>query len=268
MRSTDPGQLARFAVVLLATCSAGTAPAAAGDFYIGASAAADSLDVLYEKIVDNSNPQNLSLNKGQQLRDEASAAKLGYNYGFLAGYKLPLSVTGIYLALEGDMLRHGGIAAGRLAGTGTSETRNQLGEVWAEDWTFQKERSYGLTGRLGAGIPFVGTWFGPSVYGLVGVRRLQAGFRSEYTGCADETPCTEPSQFESGSDSFDENFNGWTYGGGIEQKVGLISIRGEVRVTDYSNTGRVIPFDDLFISVPLDLQPKSVSFGLTVLLYF
>jgi len=255
-------------VALLLVCVAGTTPASGGDFYVGAAAAADRLNVLYEKIVDNSNPQNFSLNKGQQLRDEASAAKLAYSYGFLAGYKLPLSVTGVYLALEGDMMRHGGIAAGRLAGTGTSADRSQLGEVWPEDWTFEKNRSYGLTGRLGAGIPLLGTWFGPSIYGLVGMRRLKAGFRSEYTGCVTEAPCTEASQFVSGSDSFDENFGGWTYGGGIEQKVGLISVRGEVRVTDYSNAGRVIPFDDLFVSVPLDLQPRSVSFGLAVLLYF
>lgn len=261
-------QLVRFLAALLLVYVAGTAPAAGGDFYVGAAAAADRLNVLYEKVVDNSNPQNFSLNQGQRLRDEASATKLAYSYGFLAGYKLPLSVTGIYLGLEGDMMRHGGIAAGRLAGTGTSADRDQLGEVWPEDWTFEKDRSYGLTGRLGAGLPLIGTWFGPSIYGLVGVRRLKAGFRSEYSGCVTETPCTEASQFVSGSDSFDENFSGWTFGGGIEQKVGLIAVRGEVRVTDYSDAGRVIPFEDLFVSVPLELQPRSVSLGLTVLVYF
>jgi len=268
MRSMGPGQLLRIAVALLSAYLAGTIPAAGGDFYIGASASADRLNVLYEKVVDNSNPLNTSLNQGRRLRDEASAAKLGYSYGFLAGYKVPLSISGIYVALEAEMLRHGGIAAGRLAGTGTSETRNQLGEVWAEDWTFQKNRTYGLTGRLGVGIPLIGTWFGPSVYGLVGMRRLSGGFESEYTGCPTATPCTEPDQFESGSDTFSESFNGLTIGGGIEQKLGPFSFRGEVRFTDYSKGGRVIPFDDLFVSVPLDVTPESVSIGAMLVWYF
>lgn len=261
-------QLVRFLVVPLLACVAGTTPATGGDFYIGASAAAERLDVLYEKIVDNSDPMNFSLNKGQRLQDEASANKLAYSYGFLAGYKLPLSITGIYLALEGDMLRHGGVAGARLAGTGTSTGRNQLGEVWPEDWTFEKDTSYGLTARLGAGIPLIGTWFGPSVYGLVGVRRMKAGFRSEYTGCVTATPCTDDSQYLSGADTFNENFSGWSVGGGLEQKVGLISIRGEVRITDYSKTGRVISFDDIFVTVPLDLQPSAISLGLSAILYF
>ena len=268
MCSMGPGQLVRLVVALLAAYAAGTTPAAGGDFYIGASASANRLDVLYEKVVDNTNPQNASLNQGQRVRDAAEAAKLGYSYGFLAGYKAPLSISGIYVALEADMLRHSGIADGRLAGTGTSETRNQLGEVWAEDWTFQRDRSFGLTARLGFGIPLVGTWFGPSVYGLVGMRRLSADFGSTYTGCFDPTPCTEPDQFGSGSDTFSESFSGLAIGGGIEQKVGAFSLRGEVRFTDYSKGGRVIPFDDVFVSVPLDLTPDSVSVGAMLVWYF
>lgn len=268
MRWMGLGQLVRYVVALLTVYIAGLTPAAGGDFYIGASASANRLNVLYEKVVDNSNPQNVSLNQGLRVRDDASAAKLGYSYGFLAGYKVPLSISGIYVALEADMLRHSGIAVGRLAGTGTTETRNQLGEVWAEDWTFQRERSFGLTGRLGVGIPLIGTWFGPSVYGLVGMRRLSGGFETEYTGCFTAEACTEPDQFGSGSDSFSERFNGLAIGGGIEQKVGAFSFRGEVRFTDYSKGSRVIPFDDVFVSVPLDLTPKAVSVGAMLIWYF
>ena len=268
MQATRYGYVPRYLVVLLLGCAVGTGTARGGDLYVGASASADRLNVLYEKVVDNTNPSNFSLNQGQRLRDEASATKLAYNYGFLAGYKVPLSVTGLYVALEGEMLRHGGVAVGRLTGQGSSSGRNQLGEVWPEDWTLENERSYGLTARLGAGIPFFGTWFGPSAYGLVGVRRLKAGFRSDYTGCVTETACTDPNQFVSGSDSFSETFSGWTVGGGVEKKVGSLAIRGEVRVTDYSKAGRVIPFDDLFVSVPLDLEPDSISFGVTLLWYF
>ena len=50
--------------------------------------------------------------------------------------------------------------------------------------------------------------------------------------------------------------------------MGSLAIRGEVRVTDYSEAGRVIPFDDLFVSVPLELEPDSISFGVTLVWYF
>ena len=261
-------RLVRFLAVLLFVCLAWATPAAGGDFYIGATAAAERIDVLYEKAVDNSDPQNLTLSKGQVIEDLAAANKLAYSYGFLAGYKIPLSITGVYVALEVDTLRHGGIAAGRLLGSGTSPGRNQLGEVWPEDWTFERDRSFGLTARLGAGIPLIGTWFGPSIYGLVGVRRMQAAFRSEYTGCVTETPCTDADQFESGTDTISENFSGWTVGGGVEQKFGPISLRGEARVTDYSNAVRVTEFDDLFVSIPVGLQPSSISLGLSAIWYF
>ncbi len=258
----------RYLVVLLLILATGSVPAKGGDIYVGASASADRLNVLYEKIVDNTDPRNFSLSQGQQLRAEDSATELTYSYGFLAGYKMPLSVTGLYVALEGDMLRHGGVTLGRLAGSGTSAGRNQLGEVWPEDWSLEKESSYGLTARAGAGIPFIGTWVGPSIYGLVGVRRLKASFGSEYTGCPTETACTEPDQFVSGSDNFSESFSGWTVGGGVEKKLGSLAIRGELRFTDYSKAGRVIPFEDLFVSVPLELDPDSISFGVSLLWYF
>ena len=260
-------QIVRFSLSLALACVAVATPAAGGDFYIGASGAADGLDVLYEKVIDNSSPENATASRGQRLADESSAEKLTYSYGFLAGYKLPLSMTGVYLSLEADMLRHSGVAAARLAGTGASTDNNQLGEVWPEDWSFGQERSYGITGRIGTGIPLIGRGLGPSLYGLVGVRRLRAGFRSDYTGCPTATPCTEPSEFMEGSDSFDETFSGLTYGAGIEQKLGLISVRGEVRVTRYSNSSRVVSFDDLFVSAPLDFEPSTLSFGLALVFY-
>ena len=218
--------------------------------------------------MDNTNPQNFSRNQGKTLQDEASATKLAYSYGFLAGYKVPLSVTGVYVALEGDTMRHGGVATGRLTGSGTSQGANQLGEVWPEDWTLEKDRSYGLTARLGAGIPFFGTWFGPSVYGLLGVRRLGARFDSTYTGCTTAAACTEPEQFLSGSESFTEGFNGWTVGGGIEKRAGSLAIRAEARVTDYASSERVVDFSDLYFSVPVDLEPDSISIGVSLVWHF
>ena len=246
----------------------GSVPAEGGDFYVGVTGAGERLGVLYDKTVDNTSPSNVSLNQGQVFRVDDSANKVGYGYGFLAGYRVSLGLTGVFVAGEGDMAYHRGVVLGRLPGLGTSEGRNQLGEVWPEDRSFDKDRSFGFTLRLGAGIPVVGPGLGPSVYGLVGVRRLGAKFRADYTGCLNPTPCTEDSQLTSGTDRFDENFTGWTTGGGIEKKLGAIAIRGEVRYTDYGSASRTIPFTDVGVTVPLSLETSGVSARVGLLLYF
>ncbi len=246
----------------------GAAPAEGGDFYVGLTGSGERLGVLYDKTVDNTGPGNMSLNQGQVFRADDSSTKVGYGYGFLAGYRVPLSLTGIFVAAEGDLGYHRGVVLGRLPGLGTSKGRNQLGEVWPEDWSFDKDRSFGFTLRVGAGIPVVGPGLGPSIYGLVGVRRLRAGFKSDYTGCLDPTPCTEAGQFTTGTDRFDENFTGWTTGGGIEKKLGNIALRGEIRYTDYGSASRTIPFSDVGVTVPLSLKASGVSARLGLLFYF
>lgn len=65
------------------------------------------------------------------------------------------------MAMNGEMLRNDGVAVGRPAGAGTSADRNELGEIWPEGWTLEKDRSYGLTAHPDAGTLFFGTWFGP-----------------------------------------------------------------------------------------------------------
>ncbi len=243
-----------------------TGTAEAGKFYIGVTGTGERLDVLYEKIVDNTDSRNISSNQGKIYRADDSAAKAAYGFGVLAGYHLPLGPSGVYLSSEIDMDYDGSVVRGHLRGAGTSEGRNQLGENWPEDWSFEKARSYGLTVRLGAGIPILG--FGPSVYALAGLRRLKARFRSDYTGCLDPTPCTAPSEFVSGMDSFNENFNGWTTGGGLEKKLGNAAIRGELRYTGYGRAGRVIPFDDVAVKVPLALEADKVSVRVALVWYF
>ncbi len=244
------------------------APVEGGDFYVGVTGSGERLGVLYDKTVDNTSPSNLSLNPGEVFRADDSATKAAYGYGFLAGYRVPFGLTGVFVAAEGDLAYHRGAVIGRLPGLGTSEGRNQLGEVWPEDWSFDKDRSFGFTLRLGAGIPVVGPGLGPSVYGLVGLRHLKAGFRSDYTGCLNPEPCTEAGEFTSGTDRFDENFIGWTTGGGIEKKLGAIAIRGEVRYTDYRSASRIIPFTDVGVTVPLSLEASGVSARVGLLLYF
>jgi len=158
-----------------------------------------------------------------------------------------------------------GAVQGHFDGAGASESRSQLGENWPEDWSFEKNRSYGLTVRLGAGIP---TGFGLSVYALAGLRRLDATLSADYVGCFSSELCTATEEFTSGTFSYDEGFTGWTTGGGLEKKLWNAAIRGELRYTDYRSAGRVVPYDDLGIKVPIDLEADGIGLLVSLLWYF
>ena len=135
----------------------GIASAQEGGPYVGVTGMAERLGVFYEKTVDNTDPRNTSPSRGQVHRAEDTAASAAYGAGFLAGYRLPLGAGGAYLSPEADLSLHGGAVRGHLEGAGFSEGRNQLGESWPEDWSFEARRSYGLTVRLGADISDSGT---------------------------------------------------------------------------------------------------------------
>ena len=77
---------------------------------------------------------------------------------------------------------------------------------------------------------------------------------------ADElTPVTE---------SHDENFTGWTAGAGLEKRLGNTAVRGEVRYTDYGSAKRVVPYDDLGITVPLVLDASGASVRVSLIRHF
>ena len=65
-----------------------------------------------------------------------------------------------------------------------------------------------------------------------------------------------------------EDFTGWTVGAGVERRLGNTAIRGELRYTGYGSTKRVVPYDDLGITVPLLLRPDGVSVLVSVIRHF
>ena len=114
----------------------GVTLAEGGSFYVGVTATGERLDVLYEKAVDNTDPSNIAANQGRVFRSDDSAARAAFGVGFLGGYRMSLGPTGVYLSAEGDTAYHAGTVRGILPGVGASEGRNQLGENWREDWSF------------------------------------------------------------------------------------------------------------------------------------
>ena len=176
-------RLLKRTLVLAAVCGVGAAHAQeGGGLYLGVATSAAFYDVDYSKAVDSRDPDNRSVNAGRILSAKASADATTWDAGVLIGYRLGDSA---FLDIEADLVTHRGEAAGRMAGAGSSPDRNQLGEVWPEDWSLAKERSYGLTLRLGAAVPAVDA----DIYVFGGVRRLDADFRTAYTGCLSPDGC-------------------------------------------------------------------------------
>ena len=255
------GLLAAGALPLLTT----PALAQQGGFYVGLPAAVERLDVRYDKAVDNTDPRNMSPSRGEVYRADASATGATGSVGVAAGYSAPFGMSGVFLSGEVDVAYARGTVGGRLAGAGFSAARTQLGENWPEDWTFEPRRSYGFTARLGSGVP---PGSGLSVYGLAGLRRLDARFGVDYVGCFSFSLCTAE-QLVPGADSYDESFTGWTAGAGVEQRLGgNAALRGELHYTGYGSTDRVIPYDDLAVQVPIALEASGVRFQVSLLWYF
>ena len=182
------------AVLLVAAIVVLASPARAQErgFYVGVPVAVERLAVRYDKAVDNTDPHNVSPSRGRVFRADASDTGTAGGVGFLAGYRVPFGLSGVYLSGEFDLAVHGGAIQGRLEGAGFSAERTQLGENWPEDWSFAQQKSYGVTVRLGTGVPPGG---GLRLYGLAGVRRLDARFGVDYIGCFNFSLCTAPEEF-------------------------------------------------------------------------
>ncbi|MCY4584864.1 MAG: hypothetical protein OXB98_02385 [Bryobacterales bacterium] len=77
-----------------------TALAQGSRFYVGVPVMAERLDVFYEKTVDNTDPRNISPSKGRVYRADDSSAGTAGGVGFLAGYRIPLGPSGVFLSGE------------------------------------------------------------------------------------------------------------------------------------------------------------------------
>lgn len=245
----------------------GAADAQEGNLYVGVSGLVDRLDGFYEKTVDNTDPHNTSPSRGQVYRSDDQAAGTTHGVGVVAGYRVSPGATDFYLSTEADLTAGGGAVQGRLEGAGLSEGRNQLGESWPEDWSLGRGRSYGLTVRVGRGIRAARTDSELSVYGLGGVRRLATTLMLDYAGCFRDTLCA-PGELTPAMDTHEEAFTGWAAGGGFEKRFGSAAVRSELRYTAYGNAERVVPYDELAISVPLRLSAHGASMVVSLLWHF
>lgn len=231
--------------------------------YVGVSVLGALYDATYDKTVDNTLANNASmLFAGQRLHAEDSEDRVTYDAGVLVGYRGSLGV--LFYGIEGDWTTHQGTVSGHLEGVGTTPLRNQVGENWPEDWELAKNKSYGLTLRVGGEVPLIDT----TAYVLVGIRRVQADFSKSYFGCLLTGTLCEPSQFQTGSEFFDENFNALSVGAGIEQPLANFVVRAELRYVGHGSADQLVLFDDLGVSVPTRLEASEIGLGVGLLWTF
>lgn len=249
----------------------GNAVAQSGSFYVGASGGIERVNIEHAKTVDARELPSDYLESGHIHHTSDSADKTGFGGGLLVGYRLNLDPSEtFYLGVEIDGHFHGGTASGTLPGDGESEGRNQYGEAWPDEWSFKRKNSFGATLLFGASPPFLASLLGPGagIYALGGVRRVDAELDVDYNGCLEPRRICTPSEYVSGTNSYDETFYAWTAGGGLEKMVGdKIGIRAEVRYTQYGKEERET-FPDEHVKVPISLDGSETGFSVKAVLYF
>lgn len=264
-------RLSAVRVSVFVTLMAQMVPSIAADrgFFVGVTAPLDYLDVTFEKTVDSTDPNTLvpAPRAGQVLQDRDSSKSLTYGFGVVAGYHLPFPGTGFFVSTEFDVEFPRGAVDGQLPGIGSSPGRNQLGESWPEQWSFEKKRSYGVTFKFG-GSPGPLHFWGTRVYGLAGMRLVEAEFTTRFNGCLSPTPCSA-GEFTPGTDSRDQTFKGWVAGAGVEKMLGNhIGFRAEIRRPKSGNERWTTPFQDVRVTVPAAVSTRATNLSIGLITYF
>lgn len=251
------------AVLLAAGLLAAQAAAADdGRFHIGLQATAADAEPEFGRVFHN-HRQAVPTGLGRVLRDHDEDSEALTGAGLLLGYRRTFA-DGLFLEAELDVAVHGGTARGRLAGVGVSPGRNQAGESWPYRWHFEKDRSFGLTLRLGGRPAFLHALAGDdsSLYLLAGVRRARNSFGYRSRGCTRDGGCTDDQYIESNPD-WDFYQTGWSFGGGLEVPLGAdLALRGELRRTRYEKHRWGQYYTDISNVFRLDMRETELALAL------
>ncbi len=251
------------AIILAIVASAPTGRALAQDqrIYAGVTGLASQLTASADKRVDTRAPDTLvpEPRRGRLLHDRDSGKLTAYGPGLLAGYRHPVVDNTLYLSVELDVAFDNEAVESQFPGIGESAGRNQLGESWPDHWSYDSDRNYGVSVRLGVAAGPLRAW-DASVYGLVGMRGTNGTFSTRFNGCLSPSPCSsavDTPNFVSGTDSRNLDFQGTTFGIGLERRVRQrVAVRIELRHTEYDDEGWVTPFDDVRVTVPAEVGAK------------
>ena len=265
-------QTRRIAALLLAffVC---TVCAQEKNVYFGVSTTLANIDAAWNKTVDNSLANSLvpEIRRGEIVIEEDTVSTGTLGLSFLAGYRLPIAYNDYYLSIEFDIKADRSDIQGRMLGTGTSAGKNQLGESWPDQWELDDTISRGATLKVSTS-PGVLSSIDMSLYALVGMRRLDTTFTSEFYGCLSSETCSEADNtpdFTSGSVSRDIQVNGATIGLGLGKGLGQkIVLRLETRLTRYDDATWEDFFETVNVNVPNKIDTKQLGFTIGLTKYF
>ncbi len=194
-------------------------PASAEGFYLGGAVGVEYADVDYGKSVTLNPPAAASVTK----RDDNSEQGGISSFKAVLGHRWNLS-GGLYFSGEIDVtLRPDSPVTGSIEGTTTPE--NPDSDVFPGDWSLDKNRSAGLSLKLGYSpgeMDFLGK--GGSVYALAGVRRLNVTLETTATGTL-----SDGQTFVASKSRESRSVTPWLFGGGVE--IGGERSRLDLRVT-------------------------------------
>lgn len=230
-----PGNFSVLACAAVLAGAPGFSSAMEEGLYIGLSASVEDLDTTLFKTTDNTHSMNATPSKGRTFYVRNSDTRMTSGFGILAGYTFHLNDRGLYMGTEIDLAYHGGKTRGRLEWVKDSAARESMGsdpdwplagESWPDDWTFEKDHSYGLTFRLGGPVdalaPILGA--GSGIYALAGIRRVKAKYVNDYEGCPINNDCDPGGRKHAGylvgQSRTDRSYTVWTLGTGLHKPLG------------------------------------------------
>ncbi|MXW09713.1 MAG: hypothetical protein F4X47_10015 [Gammaproteobacteria bacterium] len=233
----------------------GAVSAQSGGFRAGVLVPMERVKATLAKTVDNTAANTLvpPPRRGTLVMDEGSADTWGSGVGAFLGYRAPLGGSGFHMGARVDAALHFAAVDGQLAGVGDSPGRNQLGESWPDQWTFERKRSFGLTMEIG-GSPGALASMDATLFLLGGIRLAQVELTNRFDGCMLPEGCG-PSDFVSGTDTRDLNHQAFTFGLGLEKGLGEgLALRVEASHTPYCDEQWTAQFTEVGVTVPTVLD--------------
>lgn len=264
----------------------GLASAMDQGFYVGLSAAAEDLDATFSKTTDNTHPSNGTPSKGRTFHNRDSDTKTSSGFGIVAGYQRPLHYGSLYWSGEVSLAWHSGKARGRLPWIKDASARTpggasdpswpQSGEGWPDVWSFEKDRSHGLSLRLGGQPDFLAAMLGEGsgLYVLAAVHRVKAEFNVYYEGCSGDAGCPagkEDASYLRGTDKVDRDYTAWTFGAGVHTSVAeQMALQVEAYHTEYEKEvfGLLDSSQEPHVKIPQEPDARETGLRLRLLRYF
>ncbi|MCY4610358.1 MAG: hypothetical protein OXC38_01380 [Gammaproteobacteria bacterium] len=255
-------------------------------FYIGLSASVENLDATFSKTTDNTHPSNGTPSMGRIFHNRDSDSKTASGFGIVAGYQSPLHYGSLYWSGEVSLTYHSGKARGRLpwvqdasaraAGGADDPDWPQSGEGWPDFWTFEKDRSHGLSFRLGGQPDFLTAALGEGsgLYVLAAVHRVKGEFTVTYEGCSADGGCLngmEDKSYTRGADKVDRDYTAWTFGAGMHTSVAeQMGLQVEVYHSEYDKEvfSLLDSSQEPYVEIPQEPDARETGLRLRLLRYF